>query len=148
MMSNKTDVRIKQMKTVISRIGLILCCAAATHVYLEERKGNGVMCHAIIEAYEHRIQDTKHKEEKKMNKDGDISDGRLFRSLKIDPADDNFVAFQNIVNTETMDGMLAELTLAFMKYFPVPYKVIMTLLYQYSVEKNKKQVEESMQQRQ
>eukprot|EP00957_Ditylum_brightwellii_P055121 4177725-Ditylum_brightwellii.AAC.1 len=125
------------------------------------------MCHAIIEAYERCVQDIKHTEEKTMNKDGDISDDCLFCSLRIDPADNNFVAFQNIVDTKIMDalksiignftpltdptytqGMLAELTPAFMKYLPVPYKVIMTLLYKHSVEKNKKQVEESMQQRQ
>eukprot|EP00957_Ditylum_brightwellii_P101579 7741409-Ditylum_brightwellii.AAC.1 len=73
-MSNKTGGRIKQMKTTISRIGLILCCAAATHIDLEVCKGDGVMCHAIIETYEYVVQDIKHKEEKKMNKDGDISD--------------------------------------------------------------------------
>eukprot|EP00957_Ditylum_brightwellii_P098633 7513593-Ditylum_brightwellii.AAC.1 len=92
-----------------------------------------------------------------MNKDGDISDDCLFCSLKIDPADDNVVAFQKIVDTKTMDamklilgnvspltdptdtqGMLAKLTSAFMKYLPVLYKVIMILLYQHSVEKNKK----------
>eukprot|EP00957_Ditylum_brightwellii_P197626 15055984-Ditylum_brightwellii.AAC.1 len=61
--------------------------------------------------------------------------------FKIDPADDNFVAYQNIVDTKTMDAMksiignftpltdltytqsmLAELTSAFVKYLPVPYK--------------------------
>eukprot|EP00957_Ditylum_brightwellii_P067428 5118372-Ditylum_brightwellii.AAC.1 len=157
MMTNNTGVRIKQMKTAISRNGLILCCAVVTHIYIEDCKGDEVMCHAIVESYEHHVQDIKHKEEKKINKDGDISNDHLFCSLKIDPADDNFIAFQNIVDTKTMgamkliignftpltdptytQGMLSELTSAFVKYLPVAYKAIMTLFNQHSVEENKK----------
>eukprot|EP00957_Ditylum_brightwellii_P171191 13032409-Ditylum_brightwellii.AAC.1 len=52
--------------------------------------------------------------------------------------------FTPLTDPTYTQGMLVKLTSSFVKYLPVPYKVIMTLLYQHSVEKNKKRAEESM----